>query len=143
MHVPLVLRFYRELWGAGRPEIAFELFAPDYVRRDLRPGDPLPGPEGQIKIATAFRRAFPDLRVSIDLIVADFDFVVVRWTMSGTHSGPWGSIAPTGRHATFSGVNFFRFANEQVVELWNHRDDLGLMQQLGVPVDAGVTNQPG
>lgn len=33
---------------------------------------------------------------------------------------------------TFSGVNIFRFGDEgKVVEIWNHRDDLGLKEQLG------------
>jgi predicted ester cyclase len=39
----------------------------------------------------------------------------------------------------FSGINVFRFSNGKVVELWNHRDDLGLMQQLGAPVYAGAS----
>jgi hypothetical protein len=39
---------------------------------------------------------------------------------------------------SFSGVNVFRFAGGKVVELWNHRDDLGLLQQLGVEVYAGA-----
>jgi len=34
-------------------------------------------------------------------------------------------------------VNIFRIANGKVVELWNHRDDLGLMQQLDAPIYAG------
>jgi predicted ester cyclase len=34
-------------------------------------------------------------------------------------------------------VNIFRIQNGKVVELWNHRDDLGVMQQLGVPIFAG------
>jgi predicted ester cyclase len=38
----------------------------------------------------------------------------------------------------FSGVNVFRFADGKVVEIWNHRDDLGLMQQLGARVYAGA-----
>jgi predicted ester cyclase len=38
----------------------------------------------------------------------------------------------------FSGINVFRFSGTKVVELWNHRDDLGLMQQLGAPVYAGA-----
>ena len=58
--------------------------------------------------------------------------------MTVTHTGTWGAMAPTGRRATFSGVNIFRFENDKVVELWNHRDDLGLMQQLGAPVYAGA-----
>ncbi len=38
----------------------------------------------------------------------------------------------------FSGVNIFRFADGKVIELWNHRDDLGLMQQLGAEIFAGA-----
>ena len=38
----------------------------------------------------------------------------------------------------FSGINVFRFSDGRVVEIWNHRDDLGLMQQLGAPVYAGA-----
>ena len=35
-------------------------------------------------------------------------------------------------HVTFSGVNIFRFGTSgKVVEIWNHRDDLGLREQLG------------
>lgn len=40
---------------------------------------------------------------------------------------------------TFSGVNIFRFGNGgEVAEIWNHRDDLGLREQLGAPVFAGA-----
>jgi hypothetical protein len=36
-------------------------------------------------------------------------------------------------------VNIFRFGKAgKVVELWNHRDDLGLREQLGAAVFAGA-----
>ena len=37
-------------------------------------------------------------------------------------------------------MNIFRFQDGKVVEIWNQRDDLGLVEQLGVPVFAGTTN---
>ena len=49
-----------------------------------------------------------------------------------------GELEPTGRRATFSAVNIFRFENGKVAEIWNHRDDLGLREQLGVAVHAGA-----
>lgn len=55
--------------------------------------------------------------------------MTARWTTEGTNSGPWGGRPPTGRQARFSGVNIFRFRDGKVAELWNHRDDLGLMEQ--------------
>ncbi len=133
----LIRRFYDEVWNKGNLDVTYEVFDDSYVRHDLRPGNPSPGPEGQKKIASDFRAAFPDLQMSIDLMVAEDDMVVARWTTRGTNTGAWGGVSPTGKQAQFSGVNIFRIANGKVVEIWNHRDDLGLMQQLGAPIFAG------
>jgi len=133
----LVCRFTEEVWNKGNLDVVTEIFAEDYVRHDLRAGNPLPGPEGQKRIAADFRAAFPDLHTTIDLVVAEGNMVMVRWTTEGTHTGQWGNVPPTGKRARFSGVNIFRIESGKVVELWNHRDDLGLMQQLGVPIFAG------
>jgi steroid delta-isomerase-like uncharacterized protein len=137
----LVRRFYEEAWGRGELDVIDEAFAGDYVRHDLRPTNPVPGPEGMRQITSGFRAAFPDLRFEVEFVVAEGDFVAARWTASGTHTGPWGDVEPTGRRATFSGVNIFRFEAGKVAEIWNHRDDLGLMEQLGVPVFAGAVPQ--
>lgn len=134
-----VRRFYEEVWNRGNVDFAFQVFAEDYIRHDLRPTSALPGPEGQKKIAADFRAAFPDLEWTIDIILAEGDLVTGRWTASGTHTGQWGGIEPTGKKVVFSGVNIFRFANGKVVEIWNHRDDLGLREQLGAPIFAGST----
>jgi steroid delta-isomerase-like uncharacterized protein len=134
----LVMRFYEEVWGRGNVDVADELFADDYERHDLRPGDSAPGAEGQKEIARAFRTAFPDLIWDVDFVLADGEFVVGRWTASGTHLGSWASVEPTGKPMRFSGINVFRFSDGKVVELWNHRDDLGLMEQLGESVYAGA-----
>jgi steroid delta-isomerase-like uncharacterized protein len=135
----LVRRFYDEVWGRGNVSFAEEVFADDYLRHDLRATKAPPGGAGQALIAEQFRRAFPDLRWRVDLVVGEGDLVAARWTASGTHSGAWGETAPTGKHVTFSGVNLFRFGEDgKVAEIWNHRDDLGLREQLGVPVFAGA-----
>jgi steroid delta-isomerase-like uncharacterized protein len=133
-----VRRFYDEVWARGNLDAADELFADDYERHDFRGGEPSPGPEGQKQIAAAFRTAFPDLTWDVDFVIAEGDLVAGRWTAAGTHLGPWAGVVPTGKSMRFSGINVFRFADGRVVELWNHRDDLGLMEQLGAPVHAGA-----
>jgi steroid delta-isomerase-like uncharacterized protein len=134
----LVRSFYDRVWNRGEVDAAAEVFASDYVRHDLRPSQAEPGPAGQAKIAADFRAAFPDLRMQVDLILAEGDLVAARWTTEGTNVGAWVGRAPTGRRARFSGVNIFRISGGEVVELWNHRDDLGLMQQLGAEIYAGA-----
>jgi steroid delta-isomerase-like uncharacterized protein len=134
----LIRRFYEEVWDQGNTEFAFEVFADEYVRHDFRATEPQPGPAGQKRIADDFRAAFPDLRVNVDLIVGEDDFVVGRWTATGTHLGSWAGMEPSGRGMTLSAVNIFRFEEGKVVEIWNHRDDLGLREQLGAAVHAGA-----
>lgn len=134
----LIARFYEEVWNRGNVEFTHEVFAPDYKRHDLRPGAALPGPEGQAKIAGDFRAAFPDLTLSVDLLIAEGDLVMARTTARGTNRGGWAGRPATGRSAQFSVVNIFRLRGGKVVEIWNHRDDLGLMQQLGAEIYAGA-----
>ena len=134
----LIRRFYEEVWGKGDPDVSAEVFHDDYVRHDLRAGAAEPGAAGQTKIALDFRRAIPDLDWHVDLILGDGEYVVGRWTATGAHTGPWGAIAPSGHPVSFSGVNIFRFERGKVAEIWNHRDDLGLMDQLGAAIFAGA-----
>lgn len=134
----LIARFYEEVWNRGNLQFAHEVFAPEYERHDLRPGAAVAGPEGQAKIAGDFRAAFPDLELTIDLLVGEDDLVVARTTATGTNTGGWAGRPATGRRARFSVVNIFRLRDGKVVEIWNHRDDLGLMQQLGSEIYAGA-----
>ena len=139
----MVERFYDEVWAHGNVDFAAEVFVDDYVRHDLRPTQAAPGAAGMAQIAQAFRGAFPDLQWRVDLLLAERDLVAARWTASGTHSGAWAGVAPTGRRAEFSGVNIFRFGTGgKVIEIWNHRDDLGLQEQLGAAVHAGAPPDP-
>ena len=50
----LIRRFYEEVWGKGNVNVADEVFAADYVRHDLRPGNPLPGPRGRNRLPPIF-----------------------------------------------------------------------------------------
>jgi predicted ester cyclase len=135
----LVRRFYEEVWARGNVGFTEQVFADDHIRHDLRPTKADPGPSGQAWIAEQFRNAFADLEWHVDLVLGDSDLVAARWTASGTYAGAWGEVRPTGRRATFSGVNIFRFGDDgKVVEIWNHRDDLGLREQPGVDVFAGA-----
>lgn len=133
----LIRRFYDEVWNQGNTDFVFQVFADEYVRHDLRPGNPTQGAAGQKQVADDFRAAFPDLKHETEFLVGEGDMVVARWTMQGTNTAPWGQAAPTGKFVKMSGVNIFRFENGKVVEIWNHRDDLGMMQQLDAPIYAG------
>jgi predicted ester cyclase len=80
---------------------------------------------------TIYRTVFPDIRDTVEDIVAEPDKVVVRWMSHGTHQGEFMGVAPTGRHVTFSGMHLFRIAENEIAESWVNIDERGLQEQLG------------
>ncbi len=83
--------------------------------------------------------AFPDVRFSADVVIANEDRAAVRWTGRGTHEGELQGIAPTGREVVFTGINVYRIACGQIVEGWSEPDALGLLRQLGVVPEVSPT----
>lgn len=66
------------------------------------------------------------------MLVAEGDWVVLRWTNEGTHLGPWRDIPASGRRITWRGVNLYRFGEDgRVVETLAHIDWLGFYRALG------------
>lgn len=77
--------------------------------------------------------AFPDLHVQVHDVFGEGDRAAARVTVSGTHRGVFmGAIQPTGKHASWDGIDIFRIKEGLITERWNSRDLLGMMRQLGV-----------
>lgn len=128
----LFRRTYEEMFNQGDLTSADEFVAPDFINHEVPAGRNNRGPESLRDVARMLRSAFPDLHFTIEELVAEGDTVVGRLTMSGTHQGFLMGIAPTGRHVKQVHAHFVRFREGKAVEHSGVRDDLGLMQQLGV-----------
>lgn len=88
--------------------------------------------EDGIKEARGWRQAFPDLRVSVDRVVAEGDLVTVSWTARGTNSAAGQGLPVTGKSVQTSGITMFRFVDGAIAEEWTAGDALGLLRQLGL-----------
>jgi len=128
----VVRRTFEELWNKGNLQLANELFSPNYAHHDPSTPDVGRGPESEKKRATLYRNAFPDLRLTVEDLIAGGETVVARWSCHGTHKGELDGILPTGKQFTITGVTITRFENGKMVEGWVNWDALGMMQQLGV-----------
>jgi len=128
----VVRRLFEEVWNKGNLSVADEFFAPNYAHHDPSTPDVGRGPESEKKRATLYRTAFPDLRLTIEEIIAEGETVMTRWSCRGTHKGDLRGIAPTGKQTNISGMTIARVVNGKFAEGWVNWDALGLMQQLGV-----------
>ena len=128
----LVRRWFEEVWNRGREETIDELFAPHGIGYGLGDTDvPTRGPAEFKLFASNLRGAIPDIRMTIEDIMAEGDKVTVRIMVEGTHKGGQLGVAPTGRRIRIAGVAMVRISNGQIVEGWNSWDQLGLLRQIG------------
>jgi len=133
----VVHRLFEELWNKGNLPVADELIAPTYTHHDASTPDVGRGPESEKKRVTLYRTAFPELRLTVEAVIAEGESVVARWSCRGAHRGDLSGIAPTGKQFVISGVTVVRFTDGKIVEGWINWDALGLMQQLGVVPELG------
>ena len=108
-----------------------EVVAPDALIRTPLPVEGT-GAELAKELFARLMRAYPDLHITIEDLIAEGDKVVSRNTVTGTHQGEYMGIPPTGISVTYNEVIITRFADGRIVETWAVVDVLAQMRQLGV-----------
>lgn len=134
----LVRRYWDEVYNGRHPERVDAFLTDDFVRHNPgRPQQNEPGNADDIRRAQENLTDFPDLRITIEDLVAAGDRVVVRLNWSGTQQAPletWGAPA-TGRPASYELVAFYSVRCGQLAEQWIVADYLGLLRQVGIVTD--------
>ena len=126
-----ILNRVEVLWNTGDLAKIDDMFGTDFVNHDPNAPD-VNDLEGYKEFIVMTRTAFPDFHVTSEDMIAEGDKVVSRWTAQGTQQGELLGIAPTSKHATWTGISIYRFADGKIVEAWWFKDMLGLLQQLMV-----------
>ena len=125
----IVRRYLEQVWNDGDIAGSAAYLAPGY-RRHTGPGAEPLDTEGQRLRLKSFRDAFPDVRLQIEEMVAEVDLVAFRFTMTGTHRGPFQGIPATGRRITVPGLDLVRLRDGLLTEHWGGADLSALRSQL-------------
>lgn len=115
-HKTLMNRVYQEMWNQGKPALAAEIFEE---------------PAGVERFVHQFLEAFPDLKHTVEDMLADGDQIAVRFSARGTHMGNWLEFAPTGKPIHYTGVTWARMANGKITEHDTWWDRARVMEQIG------------
>ncbi|UCG55521.1 MAG: ester cyclase [Dehalococcoidia bacterium] len=75
-------------------------------------------------------KAYPDLKVKINHIIACGDIVVVRWTTYGVSKGKFLMLPPTNTPVEYTGLSLYRIEDGKIIEIWETRNTLGIMNHL-------------
>ena len=84
-----------------------------------------------------FLQGFPDLHLDVQDTVADEQMNAQRILFTGTHTGPFRGLPPTGRKVRFSGLEISRMVDGKAAEHWFQMDTLTMFEQLGLRVIPG------
>ena len=130
------MRSAYERINAGDIDGFGDLVAGDFTERQEAEGFP-PTKEGMLEFFRMMLAAFPDMRMTVEDLIASGDKTVARVTATGTHKGEFVGVPPTGKVGHVQLIDIMRFdAAGLICEHWGVTDMLSLMQQLGV-VPAG------
>jgi predicted ester cyclase len=124
-------RIWEEIFPSGDVGRLAEVVAEDSINHGARPDEP-PGLAGVQQTMLWLGRVFSDQRWEIQQVIGEGDVVVVYCTFHGRHTGDLMGIPPTNRVVAQDYVHILRFEDGKAVEHWGVRDDMALMQQLGV-----------
>jgi steroid delta-isomerase-like uncharacterized protein len=127
----LARRAMDELWTKGNLAAVDQLYSDNCVFHDLGNPEDIRGRDGIKQFAQMFRTAFPDLKCTIEDVVAEGDKVALRWVSRGTHKGDLLGTAPTEKQVIFRGIQLQRISNGKIEEEWAGFNTLGALQEIG------------
>jgi len=124
-----IVRRFIEEWNKRNLAALDEFTAADYFDPSLQ----VRGLEAYKQLLTMVLKGFPDWHETIEDIIAEGDKVWVRYTATGTHTGEFRGLAPTGKKFTETGVLIWRIVDGKIVEKESAvYDELDFLKQLGV-----------
>jgi predicted ester cyclase len=112
----------------GHYNVLDGLFAPNYVEHQF---GLKPSVEGMKEDFAFLRRAFPDLHLTIEDVIANDDTVWGRMTARGTNLGPFMG-PPTGKRMEIIVMDVLRFSDDLIIAHWGTPDRFAAMAQLGL-----------
>jgi predicted ester cyclase len=127
---------YQERVNSGDAKGAIEYISEDMVNFGRKVGK-----AGVEMVLNDVFTTFPDWKAETVEIVAVGDAVILRQKVTGTHlgmgkihvnGGLLAGVPPTGKKFEATHMHWYKLHNEKIVEHFGNRDDLGMMQQLGL-----------
>lgn len=94
-------------------------------------GGTVRGREGVRQYLETILRAFPDLKIDIEEVIASGNSVVTRFRMTATHKGSYAGIAATNKSVVLNACSVTEVRNAKSLRSRLYADNAALLQQVG------------
>jgi predicted ester cyclase len=135
-----VFYYFEEIWNNKNVD-ELEKFYPstDRLEQEGLARQELPTLEAATDYVRRVQAAFPDLKVTVEDIIAEGDMVAIRTIWHGTYEGePLEDVPPTGESVTLQGNVIWRIVDGKILEMKGTQGEgelarLGLLDYLVSP----------
>jgi len=126
MNKAVARRVFEEIFNQGNFQVADQIYARDFVNHGLHRNASLQDDQAAARWE---KQAFPDLKMTVDLMVAEGDLVTVVWTLRGTNTAAASPLPATGVKLELRGITVWRIVDGKIREEWTSFDMLRPVRQ--------------
>ena len=128
-----IVRKYQEAYNTANYDTLDEVIAADVLTPNMIANMPS-GLAGAKLVHQKTLTGMPDYHTAIEDLIAEGDKVVARVRITGTHTGDFYGIPPTGKHIDISGIYIVRIADGKIMEHWGEENGSEVLRQLGFKI---------
>jgi steroid delta-isomerase-like uncharacterized protein len=119
-------RVFDEIFNQSKFQVADEIYARDFVNHGLHRNAGLDEDQAAVHWE---KQACPDLKMTVDLMVAEGDLVTVVWRARGTNTAAASPLPATGVKIELKGITVWRIVDGRIREEWTAFDMLPVVRQ--------------
>lgn len=116
----------------GNLEAVLSYYTDDVYFEDVSVREPCIGKEQMRNFMQVFYKAFPDLRIEIQHVFGDGQFVAAEYYLLGTFRGEFLGHPPTGRAFRIKAVSIYEHNGSLFTRETVYYDSASLFSQLGI-----------
>jgi predicted ester cyclase len=123
-------RINQDIWNDRKLELVESYFTEDFVYEGFSGRH-----EGLAALRAGVEKAhatFEAFREVLKSVTADEERIVVHFTITGRHTGPWGPVAPTGKMVAFDEIVIMTVRDGKVCHQVVVTDNVTGLRQIGV-----------
>lgn len=119
-----------EIWNTGNVAELDAILDSNFIYHK-NDSPPIKGLDAMKKEITDTRTMLPDLKLVSEDRVFSENKMASRWHLTGTNTGPYGGMPPTGKSIDIWGNAIVHIENGKMIEEWNAYNNQASMEQLG------------
>lgn len=138
-HNKLVVMKYMEAYSTSLlPQVSAELLSPDHelIRPEFANMDYHSAGSQLAAQADPINEAISNRRTVVDTYIAEGDQVIIKYQITGTHSGNFYGIPATDTYIDVLAGAVFWLEDGKITRSWHMADEAGFLIQIGQPLPA-------